>query len=84
MDHALALTKFAFAHGATVDQPRAFPDLEDHAAGRVAQKATEKLLRHVQGIMQMIGQAVGGTGVYGRAGAVAGPVEVVSSFAATA
>jgi hypothetical protein len=38
-------------------------------AGGVARRATESLLRHMQGLMQTIGTAMTGVGTYGRGGA---------------
>ncbi len=51
---------------------------------RVARDATEGLLRHVQGMIRVISQAVSSAGVYGRKGVAAGPPAMASSFAVTA
>lgn len=50
----------------------------------VAQRATEALLGHVHGMMQMIGQAIGQAGTYSRRGVATGPAQTSSSFQATA
>ncbi len=39
-------------------------------AGGIARRATESLLRHMQGVMQTIGAAMTGVGTYSRKGAV--------------
>ena len=46
-------------------------------------RATEGLVRHVQGVVQHVTQAVTGGGVYGRGGRVAAPSVAVSSFSLT-
>lgn len=49
----------------------------------VAKRATEGLLKHVQGVVQYVTQAVSGAGVYERRGRVATPGVAVSSFTVT-
>lgn len=48
----------------------------------VARRATEGLLRHVQGVIQQVAAAVGGA-TYGRRGVVTSPNVAVSSFTVT-
>ena len=48
----------------------------------VARRATESLLRHVQGVIQQVAAAVGGA-TYGRRGVVTSPNVAVSSFSIT-
>ncbi|MBI1367588.1 MAG: hypothetical protein GC162_02925 [Planctomycetes bacterium] len=50
----------------------------------IARRATEGLLRHVTGVMQMVTAAVGGSGTYGRRGMSGAHATVVSSFSLTA
>ena len=48
----------------------------------VARRATDSLLRHVQGVIQQVAAAVGGA-TYGRRGVVTSPAVAVSSFSIT-
>lgn len=50
----------------------------------VARRATEALVRHMQGLMQTIGTACSGTSVYGRTGAPPGANMPISTFNTTA
>ncbi|MCC7408963.1 MAG: flagellar export chaperone FlgN [Phycisphaeraceae bacterium] len=50
----------------------------------IARKAAESLLRHVQGLMQTISQAVGGGAVYGASGALPQRSMKLSTFSTTA
>ena len=50
----------------------------------VVKRATESVVRHMQGLFQMIGSAVGGGGVYSRCGAPPRHALAVNTFNATA
>jgi len=50
---------------------------------KIAAQAMQGLLHHVQGLMQMVVQTVGGGGVYSRRGHVAASSGHVSSFSTT-
>jgi hypothetical protein len=49
---------------------------QNEQAGRI----TEGLLRHVQGMIQQVSQAIGTAGTYGRRGVSVAPAVAVSSF----
>ena len=49
----------------------------------IMQRATQGMLQHVQGMMQMIGQVFGDAGTYGRTGQVVQSSASVSSFSTT-
>ncbi len=49
----------------------------------ITRQAMEGLLNHVQGMVQMLVQTVGGGGTYGRRGRVNAAAAVVSSFSTT-
>ncbi len=51
--------------------------------GAIAQRATQGLLQHVQGVMQNLRQRFAGGNIYGRRGVASGPSEMVSSFSMT-
>ncbi len=55
--------------------------IADEAA--VTQKATNGLLKHIQGMMGMISQSFASLGTYGRKGIDQGPTAAVSSFSVT-
>ena len=50
----------------------------------VARRATESLMRHMQGLVQTIGQAVTGVATYNRAGAMPRAALAISTFNTTA
>jgi hypothetical protein len=51
---------------------------------QVARRATESLVKHMQGLVQSIGNSVTGVGTYGRAGAPPKAAMAISTFSATA
>ncbi|MCC7144900.1 MAG: flagellar export chaperone FlgN [Phycisphaeraceae bacterium] len=57
---------------------------QTQAQANIARRATESLLRHMQGLMQTLGSMMTGVGVYGQRGDLPRGALAMSTFSATA